>query len=262
MNSTHQRLITVGLCLVLFGWATGCTSGPLKVHEVYFYKTSNGRDANYFRLTVKAKTQLGNAEYRSGWFPKRSVDSLFGEATDAGGNKANEFRESIVNLINTNVYQTTKRWLDAVATNAPANELERLNQARINVLTYPQLAPTRGMVIMDYNSMAGIVREHADEKFVMLLSSNPDEIVGKIAAFTEQEKTAATVQKLASTFTRQRADEILGRIAVERERQKWDLVMFNQLHNASTSLDPTNSTKDEVIELMERLTKSIEATKN
>jgi hypothetical protein len=56
--------------------ASGCTTGPLKVEEVYYLAATNGKDTNYYRITVKAGTQLGVAEYRAGMFPASAVDAL------------------------------------------------------------------------------------------------------------------------------------------------------------------------------------------
>src|SRR4051812_33129406 len=97
--------------LIASALLTGCSTGPLNVHEVHYYKAVAGDRANYFRLTVDAHSRLGVAEYRSGWFPARSVDSLFGEVTSDGGTKAMRMQDAVAELINTNVFITTQKWL-------------------------------------------------------------------------------------------------------------------------------------------------------
>ena len=109
-------------------------------------------------------------------------------------------REEIEKLINTNVFITTKGWLEAAATtNATVIDLERLEKARKRVLQYPGPEVLPEGVLMDYNPITGLVQFHSDEKLIFLLSSDPNEVIGKIVNFTESDETVLSINRLAGT---------------------------------------------------------------
>ncbi len=71
---------------VALSWLlVACTTGPMDVREVRYWAVSNGKETNYYRLRVTGATRLGVAGYKSGWFPARAVDRLFGDVSSDDG---------------------------------------------------------------------------------------------------------------------------------------------------------------------------------
>jgi hypothetical protein len=242
------------LVLLAFVWG-GCTSGPMNVSETYYYRVSNGTNANYFKLSVDAASRLGVSEYRSGYFPARSVDSLFGEVTSQGGIDALRMRDEVEKMINTNVFLMTQQWLEvARQTNASPEALQSLADARRRLLTIPLPRPTADVVVMDYNPLAGIIEQHADEKLVFLLSSNPDEVIGKIANFSESDQTVLTIQRLSESTLKRRSDETSGRQAeLTAQRISFDAVVYRELQAGLRTATNSATTATEAIQEIDRM---------
>lgn len=201
-------VINVFIALVLVLGLTACGSGSMRVKEVFYYRVANHTNANYFRLTVDAHTKLGVSELRAGWFPARSVDSLFGDVSSGSGVEALKTRVEAEKFINKKVLEATTNYVNA-AIQTNAIDLAPYNRARMQALLYYDSPPPEGFKIMDYDPLAGLVTEHADEKFVMVLSSNPDEVVGKIANFTETDETVLSIHKLTGAMTGNEPEDIL-----------------------------------------------------
>ena len=170
--------------LVLMFVPLACTTGPMEIREVHYYAVPNGENTNYFRLKVTAKTSLGVASYREGWFPADAVDSLFGDVSEPGSVKALEAKVELKSAIRKGIVDTTKAWLkEASNPNADPEKLKNLFEARRRVLAYPKNIgePFAGGLEIEYNPMKSLVAAHWDEKKVYVLASNPDEVVGKMA---------------------------------------------------------------------------------
>jgi len=229
-KNPHFNKFLFKLLLAGLFWTGGCTTGPMRIGETWYYKVSNGTNANYFRLTVNADTQIGVSEYRSGFFPARSVDSLFGEVSSRSGLDALKTREEIEKLINTNVFKTTKAWLEAAAnTNSTDADFERLGKARKRVLEYPGPEVLQECTQMDYNPITGLVQFHSDEKLIFLLASDPNEVIGKIANFTESDETVMSINRLAGTVMQYRTEETAARKAGFEAKKDTDAVIYQAL---------------------------------
>jgi hypothetical protein len=219
----------------------------MRVHEVHYFKVESGEHANFYRMTVDADTTLGIAEYRSGWFPARSVDSLFGDVSSDGGVSALRFRNDLEGLIETNVLKTTRAYLEEASNpNADPNELRRLAEARRRVLAYPRssgLKP-RDYAEIDYDPARGIVTRHGDEKLVFIVSSNPDEVVGKIASFSESSASALTIQNLSRVVQIQVGNDLLAREGAAEALAKLDTLLVAQLTNTVNSIANYDVTKE------------------
>jgi len=242
---------------------SGCTTAPLKVHEVHYYRVATGTNVNYFRLTVDADSRLGVAEYRSGWFPARSVDSVFGDASQSGGEQALRMRTELEKQIDAHIMLTTTNWLNAAAaTNVTPEELERLAEARKRVLSYPLDGPLPGSGEMDYNPITGLVKLHSDEKLIFMLASNPDEIIGKIANFSQSEQTSLTIHKFTDTLLQRQTDQQAARSATEAVKAKRDALIFENLATSlSVITNQPSLSKDAAIFQIDTLLSLLEASR-
>jgi hypothetical protein len=204
----------------------------MKISEVHYFWVSNGDTANYYRLRVDGQTSLGVAQFRSGWYPARAVDSLFGSVSSDGAIAALEARNQIEMDISGKILSTNKAWLDAAAdVNSTPDKLARLLEARRRVLAYPNSAkpPMEGAFEMEFNPAKGVALFHADEKLVFILSSNPDEVVGKIKNFAESEQTVLSINQLSKVVVQRSRNAAGAQTAVEDVNKKSDVLVLAQL---------------------------------
>ena len=215
----------------------------MDVREVHYYAVPNGQNTNYYRLKVRAQTKLGDAEYRSGWFPGHAVDSLFGDVTQAGRTKALEARSKLEDDILLEIIATNKAWLEEASKhNADPENLKGLLEARRRVLAYPRGVgpPYPGTLEIQYNPAKGIAALHSDEKLVFVLSSNPNEVVGKIANFAQNEKTVMSINQLGKVIAQRVRNETAELEAVEQVNKNVDLLLREQISLALEGLDVLN----------------------
>lgn len=189
----------------------GCSMGRMDIKSEQYFAVSNGENTNYFRLRAYADTKLGVAEFRFGWYPKDAVDALFGDVSSSGANVAREAQQKIEHEFADASVQMAKQWTGAVLNSAsdPSQDfktrLTKIMDARRYLVTAP-VPGTDGDIVfkhattMVYDVSRPLWLRHADEKLVFMLSSNPDEVIGKIVAFASEQETAVTVNRLTDSL--------------------------------------------------------------
>ena len=219
----------------LFLFCVSCSLGRMEVRETHYYAVPGEYSTNYYRLNVVAETILGDSEYRSGFFPANAVDNLFGDVSAEGGAKALEAKLQLEKQIRDSLLQVNAAY-QAKARNPDSTELEleKLLDARRRVLAYPRWNPEvlRDTIEIDYNPSKGIAIRRADEKLVFVLSSNPDEVVGKIANFAESDKTVYSINQLAKVMAQRSRNEIAAKEASEEVNSKLDFLIHEQIKKA------------------------------
>ena len=224
------------VCLIV--GMSGCTNGPMNIREVHYYAVTNGENTNYYRLRVAADTKLGVAGFRSGWFPARAVDRLFGDASLEGGTAELQVRSKIESLIDAKIISTYGNWLDEASNpDATPGKLEKLLNARRRILAYPsrENPPYPKAFEIEYNPTSGVAFFHADEKMVFVLASNPDEVIAKIASFVEDDKTVLTINRLADVVGQRQVNEIATKEAALEVDRKSDAIVRDQIKKALQS---------------------------
>ena len=251
------RLIFLLVASGFFITATGgCTTGPLKIEEVYYLSATNGEDTNYFRITVKANTQLGVAEFREGWFPASAVDALFGDVSEEGAAKASLVRETLRKQFDEAILETHRQYQAAAANpDTTPDQLRKLlaAQARIRLLPYAPAYQLPNTLVVQYDPSKGLVYLRSDAKLVWVLSSNPDDVIGSIANFSEQEATEKTVLKFTDVIVQSRRNEVVTRRATNVVGAKDDKLISSQIETALSALN-ANPTRPVALEHVEALT--------
>jgi hypothetical protein len=226
----------------------------MKVQETHYLSVSNDDNTNYYRVRVTAHTSLGEAEYRSGWFPTSSLDMLFGNVTSSGGLEAMKVREEVKSQINEKILFTNKAWLDEAANLSPdITRLQNLLDARRRILAYPVGSPFSGSMQMEYNPVLGLAINHSDEKLVFFLSSNPDEVIGKIANFSEDDKTVLALDKLTEITSQRYRNNITSQQAVEVVNKRIDTLVHNQITTVLELTAKPAPKKEEVLQQINTL---------
>jgi predicted component of type VI protein secretion system len=218
----------------------GCSTVPMEVKETRYFMVTNGENTNYYRLHVFADTRLGVSEYRSGWFPADAVDSVFGDVSETGSTAALSDRREIEALVRAAIKETYQNWLEAAKKpNASIDKLQKLMDARRRVLAFPVIEgePFPNSVEIEYNPSKGISLRHADEKLVFILSSNPNEVVGKIANFAQSRETTLSIQHLGNIIAQRNRNQLIEQEAKNTLDIKVGKVIVEQIDDTVLSID-------------------------
>jgi hypothetical protein len=204
----------------------------MRIQETHYYAISNGSNTNYYRLQVLAVTVLGESDYRSGWFPESAVDALFGDVTAEGGTEAARTRAELESVLNEKLKAAWTAWLEeAVKPNAEPAKLASLLAALRRVRAAPgrTIELPDGAIEMEWDPAKGLILNHRDQKLVFILASDPNAVVGKIASFAENERTALAVEDLSLIISERVLNEVASKEAVEAVRQRTDQIIRAQL---------------------------------
>jgi hypothetical protein len=201
----------------------------MKIRERYYLGASNGDERVYYRITIKACTDMGDAEFRQGWFPSVAVDALFGDVSEEGSAEALTVREELRRQIDQKLIKARKAYLDlAIQPDAKPEDLKKQLLAIRNVrLAARDSLQDIGEVAetIEYKPQADLVTYHAGQKLVLLLSSNPDQIITQLADLAEHTRTEQLFNKFAFVME--------GKEHMENLRQ---LVAFEQSLQQSESV--------------------------
>lgn len=223
MTSLRWQCVLLGLAL------TACTSGVMSLRETHYYAPVNESNTNYYRLRVFAETKLGVSQYRSGWFPTTSVDRLFGKVDDEGGVKSLETRAVIESLLGQKVKDTYRAWLDSASNpTMPTAVLDLLQQSMRRILAYPLIGgaePYPGALEVEYNPAKGVAIRRWDEKLVFILSSDPNDVVQKIANFSESDQTTRTINRFGQMLANRALGEVVSQEAALTVRAAADALL-------------------------------------
>ena len=233
------RAAAVTCLAVILTAGAGCTTGPLTVEETSYLAISNGEDTNYFRITMKADTALGVAELRQGWYPASAVDALYGAVSEEAEGKALLTREKLRTQLDESILETQKKYLAAAQNPSTSEtELRRLRRAQVRVRQAPQDSAfgRKDAQTIQYNPAKGLVVHKSDEKLVWVLSSNPDDVIGAIANFSEQESTQKDILKFTEVVIQGRRNEVVSKRAANTFRRQDDTLIAKQIEIAQEAL--------------------------
>ncbi len=248
-NFTKRLLLTSSVLLV-----ASCSLGGMSIQETHYYAVTNGNNTNYFRLQVNAQTIMGDAEYRSGWFPSRAVDNVFGDVSSENGARQLSAKSDIENIYLESVKKTTRNYLEKASdVETSAETLEKYQIARHRVRRYPiwNLGAAPNSVVIEYDPEIGIVEMHGDEKLIFILSSDPDEVVGNISNFAESDKTVLSIQNFTKVFQQRVKNDIAGKNAEAEVISGSMRLVSGQIDTAvdqiiNDKVDPVESARREV----------------
>lgn len=253
MRLTKNKIIHCSLIILML---TGC--GTMKLKETYYYAVEDEANTNVYRLKIEAKSVLGDAKYRGGFFPGDAVDRAFGAVSDNSGNADLQFQETLKTQIRSATLHTTREYLN-IAKNKDSSDDEILKalKARRKILVYPSLnvgLPNHARII-DFNPVNNTVTRNSDSKLVFIFSSNPDTVIGNIRNFAESDQTALAVSRLAQVTSQKERnavieDEATLQVIGESARQQ----IHQSIENMEAAKDANNDiNKTVMIEQLEIL---------
>ena len=177
------------------GVFSACTSGPMDVDEKYFLVARNDQgDANYYRVRISGATRVGDAKFRQGWYPADAVDAVFGELSAENEGKALATETRLRSQLDDAFVAAQEQYLKAALASDPPPDPDVL-RAKLEVfnnirkLPPPPREGADRTTFIEYNPRAGLELRRSGQKPVMILSSDPDEIINKIVNVAEDAKT-------------------------------------------------------------------------
>jgi hypothetical protein len=251
-------LLGVNVCLILGG--TGCGTGPMNISERSYLGACNGDCRVYYRVTITGKTELGACEFRQGWFPASAVDALFGDVS-ADTAKQQTVRDELRRQIDEALLLANKNYLArAVDPKATSEDLQKCLDAirRVRLTAQDSAEGLDGAVVMEYQPNRDLVIRHSDEKLVLVLSSNPDEIITQLAQLSESERTEETINKfvevLAFRENRDREKATEEKVAASSklnvraaDNSGFDGVISGRLTDLTAALEKGETDRDKLV---------------
>lgn len=160
---------------------TGCQTGGNLAQTEHFAQYDGKGNATYYRISVAGFGKNGKVKYRSGWFDARAVDDLFGVVVgsepDLKSVTAERQREA--------VQRTFEKYMQALESNDTAN-IPAYKQRYEEALQGVAATGSAGE-----SPVAAL--EHANEKFVILLANDPDQIIEALRNRVKSSKLAESV---------------------------------------------------------------------
>jgi len=168
VKSRHQGIWVITLSTIVSWLGMGCqTSGGLDKTEHFADYGGNG-NANYYRVSIQGSGHNGVVNYRSGWYDAKAVDALFGTiGTDANVKAKTAQRQQKA------VTRTYNKYMEAL------EQDEKFEQVEVYKSKYEEaLRSITGVSEAGEGPLGSL--DHSNEKFVMILANDPDEIIEAI----------------------------------------------------------------------------------
>lgn len=263
-----------GLVLTLV-FLAGCSGGRTKLNEQYYIGATNGIDRVYYRVTIMGDTILGVTEFRQGWFPESAVDALFGDVSESGAGKT-ILRDELKLQLDEALTKANKNYLEKVISDNPTDkELEKALAAvnRVRQTADENAGLLDEAVVMEYNPLQGLFVKHSDEKLVMVLSSNPDDIMSKLAQLSNDQETKTTLTKFTGVLSilqrqkdqEEKEDELRQDAEIEAlltQAESDDAVIAQQLTASLTAIDGSNGNRGIILAQLEALISLLKSSDN
>jgi hypothetical protein len=158
------------------------------------YKVSGPAGTNYYRVTIDSVAWNGKAYFKAGLYPAYAVDMFRGEEVEL----PTEMVDVEAQMRKAVIHAQTNALHDYL--NADTHELRGEAARKLVAVQEMPISEGRGIagtnrtVEMTFNPVRSLVDYTANKKFVIALSSDPDEILNQIGAFVEEAKTSETIQ--------------------------------------------------------------------
>ena len=190
-----RRITLAAACLLV-----SCTSGQLYEQEHFGHYGPGGR-AQYYRMTIRAQGMNGKMDYHAGWHDAAAVDAVFG---NVGAKQS--MRAATAERQRQAVRDTFDKYMSALVDDTKSEtDIEKAKRSYERALnSVSGSAPVGG----DRSSPL----DHADEKFVIILSHDPQQVIEAISTRLKQMDIATTfgnlIQSTRTKDTLERKSEL------------------------------------------------------
>lgn len=234
--------LAIGLQYILMGCA------GMDVQETYYVAVPSGDNTNYYRVRVSANAENGKASYNAAWFSAYSVDSLYSDVSTSGAAAQLNVEKDIRETLNSEIKKAYQSYLTAAADPTKSNaEIEQWLKIIKRLRAVPGSATSLplGAVEMEYNPLENLVTRRAGKKLVMVLSSNPDDVINQIAGFSQSTETSASVLRLGQLFEQQQKSQTAKELAEVNAASDDFVLLATQLEQVLADMEQAE--KDELI---------------
>lgn len=256
-------IIKVTLICSAFGFLS-CSTGKTYVKTVSYYGVPSGDNTNYYKVNIESNSKLSKLNYESGWYPESALDRLFGNTSSDATVKVLETQDALTTQYNETIIELNKKWLEKASDiNVGDSELQAYLNARRRLLAYPNLGfmPIQNSFELEYNPERSLAVAHANEKFAIVISANPNEVVGKISSFAESDQTTMEINRIGNLLKNDRTNDLIklkARYEVDKEFDQ--KVLVHQLESLKNLADTgaAGVSKDEALREIQVLRTLIE----
>lgn len=212
-NSTGASVLLAGLL---------ACGGRFTKTEHFVAYGENG-EANYYRITIEARGDFSEVDYRSGWYDAAAVDQLFGDLAakqTLAAKAAQEKGDAALDALDKYLEELNAAELDQSKIDARKRAYEEAVAAVTGVTPV-------GTDRLDVSYYAG-------KKLVLILSSDPSAIIDAIKSRLQGQRITDAIRKRLEDDNRRKADT--ARKDLETTLDGIDGVV-EALERAQTSLD-------------------------
>jgi hypothetical protein len=223
----------------------GCsTKAEFKKTEM-FAEYGNNCSAQYYRVTTEIMGKNAQVDYRSGWYDAVAVDALFGNISAEQTIEAATAKRK-----KTAIQKTLDNYMKALEDGEDATAIAKKKADYESALQGIQGTTTLG-------DPPSSVLDHADDKFVIILSSDPDKVIELIKGKVQSNNLKDTIsyvlaRKNSSQLTRAKID--LKILEKKAEQMK-------QAVETSESGIADDTTIGEVVSILEQLISQMEVSR-
>lgn len=242
----RRHFLRLQMIMGLLFTLSGCAG--MDVQEAYYVAVPSGDNTNYYRVRVSANAENGNASYNAAWFSAYSVDSLYSDVSTTGAAAQLNVEKDIRETLNSEIKKAYESYLQAAAepTNSNAEIEQWLNVLkRLRALPGSATSLPHGAIEIEYNPAENLVTRRAGKKLVMVLSSNPDDVIKEIAGFSQSTETSASVLRLGQLIEQQQKNQASKELAEINAASDDFSLLANQLEQALADMEQAE--KDELI---------------
>jgi hypothetical protein len=200
--------------------------------QTYYLAVPSDKNINFFRVRVEADVKLGEASFKSGWFPAAAVDNLYGDTSQQGAVEAFRVQEQLKGKYDAAILKTTEGYLNAAQDPTSSADLVQswlIAQRRVRAAAGAETPLPLGAVELEYGPGKTLATPHAGQKLVVVLSSDPTSVIEAISTFSRDVQTGATVMKLADVVRQQAANDIAVTEARNDARDKSDALVAEHI---------------------------------
>ncbi|WP_419659187.1 hypothetical protein [Desulfosarcina variabilis] len=166
-------------CIIVL-CSSACTKAQFHKTEMFAEYGPNCR-ADYYRVTIVGSGKNSQVDYRSGWYDAKSVDSLLGKISedyDLDVATAKRRKDAI--------RKTYANYMSALENNKSDTEVEKAY-----MLYNKALEDVQGVTSLGESPVSSL--DHANEKFVIVLSSDPGRVIELIKEKTQSNNLKNTL---------------------------------------------------------------------
>lgn len=203
-----RRPVAIALSMLLVFMGTSCSTGKFTKNELFADYGAGGR-AKYYRVTTRGYGKNGKVNYRSGWYSRRAVDSLFssiGAKETLAVANARRTRKALITTFDRYMSELERDEIDE-------GEIAKRKKAYLEVVE-----GLEGLASVGEGQQGSV--DHASEKYVMVFSSDPEAVIEALQGKVSQIDLGESISQLLGASVERERRETETRLRLLSSRTK------------------------------------------